>query len=99
MHMNLGNIIVILVVFIILVYVYIKRPWKKGYLYVKDNGKIMRGRRYSADIYSQRKEEKAENNEKTEHMNAGGTLDSTQKDEKATQSKFDFLFGNKDDEK
>ena len=87
-------VIIVLVLLMILMYAYIKRPWKKGYLYVKDNGKIMRGRSYPPrSSFQKGKEARIENK---------GTSDTSfpaQKEEKSTSSKFDFLFGKKDDEK
>ncbi|MCK5040273.1 MAG: hypothetical protein KAR87_04870 [Candidatus Aenigmarchaeota archaeon] len=77
----------------VLLYAYFKRPWKRGYLYVKDNGNIMRGRSYATKRTSFRKGGEVHIGENKENV-----LSATN-EEKPAPSKFDFLFGKKDDEK
>lgn len=77
----------------VLLYAYFKRPWKRGYLYVKDNGNLMRGRSYAT---------KKTSFQKGGEVHIGGNKEnvrSATNDEKSTPSKFDFLFGDKEEEK
>ncbi|MCK5476711.1 MAG: hypothetical protein KAI55_02220 [Candidatus Aenigmarchaeota archaeon] len=84
-----NTLVILLLLLVILLYTYIKQPWRKGYLYVKENGKLMKGRSYSPNKYASRK--KGEYRIQEDKQNRP-VEDSKEQNNEEGPSKFDFLF-------
>jgi len=84
------NLLTIIIILAIVVYLYIKQPWKRGYMEVKENGKIMTKRTYSTKHPSALPNSDIKNN-KIKNTNNPDNQDNKDK-EGEYHSKFDFLF-------
>ena len=89
----------LVILLIVLVYVYIKQPWKKGYVYVTKNGKLAKHSGYKSahKEYTFKSTGREVNIGQKSSSKSEDYVQKTQNAEKTKSSKFDFLFGKKEE--